>query len=126
MELILSKTAFPAADWQNPGKKFRSAPFRSWNGKLEKEELLHQIRISKEMGMGGFFMHSRIGLATEYMSQEWFEMIHCCIGEAEIQDMDAWLYDEDRWPSGYAGGLVTKEPENRLHQPYRRSVSPGR
>ena len=111
----MSKTAFPAADWQNPGKKFRSAPFWSWNGKLEKEELLHQIRIFKEMGMGGFFMHSRIGLATEYMSQEWFEMIHCCIGEAEIQDMDAWLYDEDRWPSGYAGGLVTKEPENRLH-----------
>ena len=62
MELILSKTAFPAADWQNPGKKFRSAPFRSWNGKLEKEELLHQIRIFKEMGMGGFLCTPASGL----------------------------------------------------------------
>lgn len=111
----MNKKTFPAADWQNPDKKFRSAPFWSWNGKLDKDELLHQIRIFKEMGMGGFFMHSRIGLATKYMSQEWFDMIHGCIAEAEVQDMDAWLYDEDRWPSGYAGGLVTKAPENRLH-----------
>ena len=25
--------------------------------------------------------------------------------------MEAWLYDEDRWPSGAAGGLVTKDPQ---------------
>ncbi|MEI7905164.1 MAG: glycosyl hydrolase, partial [Candidatus Firestonebacteria bacterium] len=27
--------------------------------------------------------------------------------------MEAWLYDEDRWPSGAAGGLVTKNPKYR-------------
>jgi len=27
--------------------------------------------------------------------------------------MEAWLYDEDRWPSGFAGGLVTQYPEYR-------------
>ncbi|MFQ9394894.1 MAG: hypothetical protein ACLR2E_13705 [Lachnospiraceae bacterium] len=27
--------------------------------------------------------------------------------------MITWLYDEDRWPSGYAGGLVTKDPAFR-------------
>ena len=24
-------------------------------------------------------------------------------------DMLAWLYDEDQWPSGFAGGIVTKD-----------------
>ena len=28
--------------------------------------------------------------------------------------MEAWLYDEDRWPSGPAGGLVTKNPSYRF------------
>ena len=27
--------------------------------------------------------------------------------------MLAWLYDEDRWPSGAAGGYVTKTPRYR-------------
>jgi len=27
--------------------------------------------------------------------------------------MYAWLYDEDRWPSGYAGGLITRDPACR-------------
>ena len=27
--------------------------------------------------------------------------------------MEPWIYDEDRWPSGCAGGLVTKEPPFR-------------
>ncbi|MFA6716232.1 MAG: hypothetical protein WCS27_12700, partial [Victivallaceae bacterium] len=31
---------------------------------------------------------------------------------------DAWLYDEDRWPSGYAGGLVTRMPEYRMQLIY--------
>jgi hypothetical protein len=94
--------------FKEPGCEFRGAPFWAWNGKLEPEELRRQIRIMKQMGLGGFFMHSRVGLDTAYLSEEWFECVNACIDEAEKQDMRAWLYDEDRWPSGAAGGLVTK------------------
>ena len=31
------------------------------NGKLERGELLRQIDIMRDMGFGGFFMHSRTG-----------------------------------------------------------------
>ena len=27
--------------------------------------------------------------------------------------MLAWMYDEDKWPSGFGGGYVTKKKENR-------------
>jgi hypothetical protein len=80
---------------------------------LEEEELRRQIRVFKDMGLGGGFMHSRVGLATPYLSEEWFNLIRACADEASKNDMEAWLYDEDRWPSGAAGGLVTKDPRYR-------------
>lgn len=103
-------------DLKNPSSDYRGAPFWAWNGKMEPEELRRQIRIMKEMGLGGFFMHSRVGLQTKYLSEEWFDCIKACIDEAEKLDMNAWLYDEDRWPSGSAGGIVTKNPEYRQQQ----------
>ncbi|MFA7186343.1 MAG: glycosyl hydrolase, partial [Victivallales bacterium] len=100
-------------EFMNPEASYRGAPFWAWNGKLEEDELRRQIRIMHQMGLGGFFMHSRVGLDTAYLSEEWFDRIKACIDEAEKLGMKAWLYDEDRWPSGAAGGLVTKNPEYR-------------
>ena len=93
---------------------FRSAPFWAWNGKLAPEEVRRQIRVMHDMGMGGFFMHSRAGLATEYLGPEWFDCIRAAADEARKLGMKAFLYDEDRWPSGCAGGLVTQEKRFRM------------
>jgi hypothetical protein len=101
-------------NFMDPGPEWRGKPFWSWNGNLEKEELIRQIHVFKEMGMGGFFMHSRVGLQTEYLGDKWFELINACADTAEKLGMEAWLYDEDRWPSGTAGGLVTKNKEYRM------------
>ncbi|MGA2973874.1 MAG: glycosyl hydrolase [Spirochaetia bacterium] len=96
-------------EFKNPGCWYRGQPFWAWNGALDPEELRRQIRLMKRMGLGGFFMHSRVGLATPYLKEEWFRCTEACIDEARKQGMLAWLYDEDRWPSGAAGGLVTKD-----------------
>jgi len=100
-------------EFKSPGSMYRGAPFWGWNGKLELEELRRQVRIMHRMGMGGFFMHARVGLATRYLGKEWFEAVSVCIDEAKKLGMKAWLYDEDRWPSGFAGGIVTKNPKYR-------------
>jgi hypothetical protein len=96
-------------EWSCPGSWYRGQPFWAWNGALDPDELRRQIRLMKSMGLGGFFMHSRVGLATPYLKEEWFRCIEACIDEARKQGMLAWMYDEDRWPSGAAGGLVTKD-----------------
>ncbi len=101
-------------NFKNPSSAYRGKPFWAWNGKLEEYELRRQIRVMQEMGLGGGFMHSRIGLDTAYLSEEWFKLINACADECEKLKMEAWLYDEDRWPSGAAGGLVTKNPKYRL------------
>ncbi len=98
----------------NPSSAYRGKPFWAWNGKLDPPELRRQIRVMQQMGLGGFFMHARVGLDTAYLSEDWFTCVEGCIDEAEKLGMEAWLYDEDRWPSGAAGGLVTKAAAHRM------------
>ncbi len=97
-----------------PGTEYRGAPFWSWNCKLDKDQLLRQIEQLKAMGMGGFHIHPRTGLTTEYLGDEFMECVRACVEKARHENMKAWLYDEDRWPSGFAGGQVTKEHRYRL------------
>lgn len=84
----------------------RPVPFWSWNDKLNKEELFSQMQKMRDAGYGGFFMHSRVGLVTEYMSEEWLNLVRFCAEKSEELEQDAYLYDEDMWPSGYASGEV--------------------
>lgn len=109
-------------EFSTPSSAYRAKPFWAWNGKLEEQELRRQVRLLGKMGFGGFFMHSRTGLATPYLSKEWFDLVNACIGEAAHCGMEAWLYDEDRWPSGAAGGLVTKNPKYSLHRLVMREI----
>lgn len=110
--------------FQNPTCEYRGAPFWAWNGKLNKDELLKQIDIFKKMGLGGFHMHVRTGMDTEYMSDEFIRYIRLCVEEAEKKDMLSWLYDEDRWPSGTAGGSVTRGKSENARKSLLFTVNP--
>lgn len=93
--------------------EYRPIPFWSWNDELEIPELLRQIHWMHEMGIGGFFMHARGGLKTPYLSEQWMQAIKACCDEAEKLGMHAWAYDENGWPSGFAGGKVLETEEFR-------------
>lgn len=99
---------------RSPEAAYRGKPFWSWNGDLEEEELLRQIDAMNEMGFGGYFMHSRTGLITEYLGGKWFRLIRRCAEYGKEKGMESWIYDEDRWPSGTCGGLVTREHAYRM------------
>jgi hypothetical protein len=101
-------------EFKNPGKWFRGIPFWSINDKLEAGELARQLKILEEGGFGGAFFHAREGLLTPYLSDEWFSRLKAVVEEASKLGMLIWLYDEDRWPSGFAGGYVPAlGPEHR-------------
>ena len=103
--------------FKNPTCEYRGTPFWAWNGKLTREELFEQIGIFKKMGLGGFHMHVRTGMDSPYLNEEFMDFVRFCIETAKREDMLAWLYDEDRWPSGTAGGRVTAgKPENARKQ----------
>ncbi len=93
-------------DFKNVPKKYRPIPFWSWNEKLDISETKRQINLMDEQGIGGFFMHARGGLQTEYMGEEWFENVKVCADECETNGMQPWAYDENGWPSGFGNGIV--------------------
>ena len=107
-EKSLSKELF-----KNPTNEYRGEPFWALNNNLDKEKMKKQLDYFEEMGIGGAHMHCRTGLDIDYMSEEYLEHIKAVVERAKEKGMKAYLYDEDRWPSGFAGGLVTCNEEYR-------------
>ena len=105
--------ALDPALFASPTSEYRGTPFWSWNNKLNEAQLLRQIDYFKEMGMGGYHIHCRTGLDTPYLGEEFLRIVKACTEKGKSEAMLTWLYDEDRWPSGFAGGLVTSDERFR-------------
>lgn len=43
------------------------------------------------------------------MGDDWFDCIKACMDKADELGMEAWAYDENGWPSGFANGIVPKK-----------------
>ncbi len=78
----------------------------------------------KEMGFGELScIHVQV-----YRQNIWrrmVDLINECADKASGQGLEAWIYDEDRWPSGIAGGLVTQEERFRAKFIEMRMAAPG-
>ncbi len=92
-------------------KKYQCIPFWSWNDELDEEGLVKQVEWMNENGVGGFFMHARGGLKTEYLGEKWFSCIKACSEKAEELGMQAYAYDENGWPSGFVGGKLLENED---------------
>ncbi len=101
------------ADFFDPPLSYRGAPFWAWNCAITDEDIDFMTDMFKQMGMGGAHLHSRTGMALPYLQDAFMQRIRHSVERAEQNGMRAWLYDEDRWPSGYGGGYITKEDRYR-------------
>ena len=100
--------------FQNPTSEYRGTPFWAWNCKVTEEQIDFQTEALKEMGMGGAHIHCRTGMNIPYMSEEFLDRVAYAHEKLKEKQMLTWLYDEDRWPSGYGGGYVTKDSRYRM------------
>ncbi|MHB8897377.1 MAG: glycosyl hydrolase, partial [Thermoguttaceae bacterium] len=51
---------------------------------------------------------------TPYLGDDWFRLWKVALREAQRLDMNIWIYDENSYPSGFAGGIVSEAmPEAR-------------
>lgn len=103
-------------DFSNPGSEFRSSPLLVFNEVITKPELDRMISDLHDAGFGGFFVHPRPGLVTEYLSGEWFDLFKYAADKASQLEMEAWIYDENSYPSGFAGGHVPAQMPASFNQ----------
>ncbi|MEE3390880.1 MAG: glycosyl hydrolase [Candidatus Cryptobacteroides sp.] len=102
-----------AESFKNPPSEYRTFPFAVWNDKMSEEGIDRQLEDMKAQGCGGVIIHPRPGLITEYLSDEWFSLYKHAVSKAESLGMEIWIYDENSYPSGFAGGHVpARMPES--------------
>ena len=92
--------------FRNPPKEYTLAPFWFWNDSLEEDSIAFQLEEMYKKGVYECIIHARKGLEVEYLSDKWFDRIRFAAAYARKKGMKLWIYDEDNWPSGYAGGRV--------------------
>lgn len=109
----ISKFSQLEALFADPPSDYRSAPLWDWNTQITREGIDLHLEKFKEAGIGGVFVHPRPGLITEYLSEEWFELFNYTVQKGKELGMNVWIYDENSYPSGFAGGHVPAEmPES--------------
>lgn len=104
-----------AEAFHSPPVEYRGSPFWVWNDTMEEERFVEQVESMADAGWGGFFPHARFGNVVDCLSEEWFEKVARSVEAGVDAGMEPWLYDEDHWPSGYAGGSIPAlGPEYRV------------
>jgi hypothetical protein len=102
------------AKFINPPREYSTGPLWVWNDMMTDEEVVSTLRDLAWQGIRQAFVHPRPGLMTPYLSEEWFRLWKVALKEAEKLDMNLWIYDENSYPSGFAGGFVPDAmPESR-------------
>jgi hypothetical protein len=90
----------------DPPREYSSAPLWVWNDLLTEEQVVDTLRSLATQKVKQAFVHPRPGLMTPYLSADWFRLWNAALKEAERLDMNLWIYDENSYPSGFAGGFV--------------------
>jgi hypothetical protein len=94
------------AAFRKPPSEYRSTPLWAWNDRMTKDEIREQLADFKERGLGGVFIHPRPGLITPYLSDEWLSLCQYAVETGKTLGLKVWIYDENSYPSGFAGGHV--------------------
>lgn len=89
-------------------------PFWFWNGEQNETEITRQLKLMRKVGCAGAVIHAREGNKIPYLSERWLGLVRFACDEARKLDLKIWLYDEEGYPSGNAGGMVqNSSPEFR-------------
>ncbi|MEK3883239.1 glycosyl hydrolase [Paenibacillus sp. PL2-23] len=72
-----------------------------------------EIAAMDEGGSAGFIIESRPH--ADYLGEGWWRDLDICLDEAQKRGMKVWIFDEEYYPSGIAGGKVLQNmPEARM------------
>jgi hypothetical protein len=97
-----------------PPREYSTGPLWVWNDWLTEGQIRDTLRDMARQKVKQVWVHPRPGLMTPYLEADWFRLWKVALNEAERLDMNVWIYDENSYPSGFAGGFVPEAmPQSR-------------
>jgi len=113
------KIKFSCDKFMEPDAIYWPGYFWMWNGPLDSDVLVGQLRDMREHDARSVFVlpmphefrpdSTNNQLDTAYLDPEFFQRVKIAVEQAKRLGMNYWLYDEGGWPSGEACGQVTKD-----------------
>ncbi|MFH2026455.1 MAG: glycosyl hydrolase [bacterium] len=101
--------------FKNPPDEYLPWVYWFWNGEIDSAKIRFQLEeMKRSHTVSTVVLLAWEGLATEYLSDEWFDQVKYACDVAKEVGLNICLYDEWCWPSGHAGGIMLKNhPELR-------------
>lgn len=100
--------------FETPPAAFDTVPFWVWNDEMTERHIDTAISEFVARGIRSLIVHPRPGLMTPYLGDRWFDLFARTLEEAGRRGMELWIYDENSYPSGFAGGYVPEAmPESK-------------
>jgi len=115
-EVKINDFASLSGEFRSPSAEYTTAPFFVWNYRITREEIDKFLLDFKNQGTSQVFVHPRPGLVTEYLSDEWFDLFKYTVEKGKELGMIVWIYDENSYPSGFAGGHVPDQMPESYNQ----------
>ena len=104
-----------ARTWKSPPSEYGPEPYYGLNGAVTREVLERDLDTAMRLGFHAVTVQPGRGNKETYLSPEYFALFKQLVEEAKKRDLRVWIIDDAGYPSGFAGGLITKErPELRM------------
>ncbi|SDU81219.1 glycosylhydrolase-like jelly roll fold domain-containing protein [Jiangella alkaliphila] len=114
-------TGFDAGRFADPPADSRPVILWFWNGPVTPALVDAQLADMRSQGVEEVlvFPFDTTALRPHFFTEEWFAIIEHTLREADRHGMHIWLFNDDLFPSGRAGGFVVNGGQvgDRVYEP---------
>jgi hypothetical protein len=118
-----------AANFKTPPREYGAIHWAIWGGDLTRERIVSEFDTLVANGVYVVNLGPSQRMNPKYFSPEYLAITKFAVDEAVKRGMRVWIADEGSYPSGFAGGLISKEYPQLAMQgivaDIRISVAPG-
>jgi hypothetical protein len=104
-----------ASRFASPPPEYAVTLWWGWDGPVTQEVVRRDLDSIHARGFRSVLIEAGYGMTAKYLSPEWFDLVAYAVSQARERGMRAWVADEGKYPSGFAGGKFSAErPDLRM------------
>jgi hypothetical protein len=107
--LQMPTAAQVSATWKDPPPEYGPQPYFDLSGAVDHTEVIRDLDELKTLGFRAVTVQGGVNLPFAYLSEDYFKFFSMLVAEARKRNMRVWIVDDIGYPSGFAGGLFTRE-----------------